>query len=434
MTNEIENDQWNLIEHEQQRLLTHRQTLVDRINKLNLIIVPPHFYFLTAIGMLLALSMCVSFFVIEIMAVGVAMQLPGTIFVNDYCDIILTNMAMLAMFIAHPLPESIHYENIIDPTATTPMMNDLSHLSSNIRLFIMEQIIDQIDSPPVIMTSSNLMDIMMKPIFCYIDSDGDGNIDDEELSRSLETTEEDCPSSKLSRYGQDGPFSGIFGLEEEYLTAAIQLSQQPLKKLDEFKRKDHSSTFESDSSYETNYEATEKITLNHLSIRFLTSAILYDFRSSLNVFHNLIVKQNEGDMKVQSRILIIYFIFTHLSLFAGVFIFIIPSRHMLFKAHVDTVKMNEICPDQSSVSGLLVRNNQLARGSGDDDQLIGFDDEDEQMDMSGNKEMNKNNKNEKENKIKLQNQLKYASEWKQEYECGLERLDEEHQLILRSVN
>ncbi|KAA6325318.1 MAG: hypothetical protein EZS28_054083, partial [Streblomastix strix] len=26
-------------------------------------------------------------------------------------------MAMLAMFIAHPLPESIHYENIIDPTA-----------------------------------------------------------------------------------------------------------------------------------------------------------------------------------------------------------------------------------------------------------------------------------------------------------------------------
>ncbi|KAA6325319.1 MAG: hypothetical protein EZS28_054084, partial [Streblomastix strix] len=97
----------------------------------------------------------------------------------------------------------------------TPMMNDLSHLSSNISvlqdclswnvLFYKmmnelvekdvsgesttgDEIIDQIDSPPVIMTSSNLMDIMMKPIFCYIDSDGDGNIDDEELSRSLETT------------------------------------------------------------------------------------------------------------------------------------------------------------------------------------------------------------------------------------------------------
>ncbi|KAA6369809.1 MAG: hypothetical protein EZS28_034664, partial [Streblomastix strix] len=415
-------------------------------------IIPPQFFIYNFLGTILILGMGLSFFIVGIIAINNAMKQNGTILLSDFTPIILSNMAMLAMFIAHPLPDTIHFENNYDDQSSSPLYNDLSHLSSNVSVLqdclswsivyyklvndkaerdsgqsgpTGDSAIDQIDSPRMMNSYQKLIEILMKSSTCYIHDDN------EEQANQMKSNEDsiyDCSqvasiSDRL--YGQDGSFAGIFGLTEEFLVAAIQLSQNPMGPPE--------SNTELHSSQQTNYISTEKITLNHLSVRYMNDAIQNDLRIGLNLFHDVLNEINKKDLKYHSSILIVEFLFTHICLFVGIFVFIIPSRHSLIKVHQDTVKMNEISPDSANVGGIWDENGghkKLSGGQGGDDDF-GFDDDSE--DIINLNDENGNDKNKSKKKNIFKDKMKSINEWKAEYACGMDRLDAEHQLLLKAA-
>ncbi|KAA6387805.1 MAG: hypothetical protein EZS28_016670 [Streblomastix strix] len=197
----------------------------NRISKMRNFVIPIHFYVRPIIGTILIMTTSIAFYIFGIVAIQQVLVDNGSI-VTDYLrSMVLQNIALTSIFIARPIPSSLIIQNVIDYRATSPVQNDLSHLTSNKTVLqgIVErsllyynnlanklardakhstptgdEAIDSIDSTRVLTKKTKLSELLVLTTPCLMED------------------EEDC-EKKDRIYGQDGEFAGLSGLIEEFI-------------------------------------------------------------------------------------------------------------------------------------------------------------------------------------------------------------------------
>ncbi|KAA6386107.1 MAG: hypothetical protein EZS28_018367 [Streblomastix strix] len=189
-----------------------------------------------------------------------SVELNGSIIIDDMRMIVMQNMALMSIFISHPIPSSLNVTNVVDETTTNPLLSDLSHLSTdpvfikdiltksvqfvhiltnklesrdntNNIIITGDQTIDNIYSGRILSKKSGLIDLMFKQTSCIQDIEGD--CDD---------------PTRIYVYGEI--YAGLSALLEDYLIMCLRLS----------KSKFTTRTYASSPS--------EVIDLDHLTIRY----------------------------------------------------------------------------------------------------------------------------------------------------------------------